>query len=113
MSFAASLPGAAGARRERSLASQNRLYTVWPLLAAGCTGRQAGAAGRPVVQGRGARARRALCSATYSASVNFAKLSLMAVSCRPRPSAASRLSSGMVYPWRRPRSSALHQQRPL
>ena len=47
-----------------------------------------------------ARTLRALCSATYSASVNFAKLSLMAVSCRPRPSAASRLSSGMVYPCR-------------
>ena len=34
----------------------------------------------------------------YRASVNLAKLSLMAVSCSPRPSAASRLSKGMVYP---------------
>lgn len=34
----------------------------------------------------------------YRASVNLAKLSLMAVSCSPRPSAASRLSRGMVYP---------------
>lgn len=34
----------------------------------------------------------------YRASVNLAKLSLMAVSCSPRPSAASRLSKGIVYP---------------
>jgi hypothetical protein len=37
-------------------------------------------------------------SAMYRASVNLAKLSLMAVSCKPRPSAARRLSRGMVYP---------------
>ncbi len=30
--------------------------------------------------------------------MNLAKPSLMAVSCRPRPSAARRLSRGMVYP---------------
>lgn len=35
-------------------------------------------------------------SAMYRASVNLAKLSLMAVSCKPRPSAASLLSRGMV-----------------
>lgn len=46
----------------------------------------------------GAHTCRALDSATYSASVNLAKLSLMAVSWRPRPSAARRLSRGMVYP---------------
>lgn len=43
-------------------------------------------------------ASRALFSATYSDSDRRAKLSLICTSCSPRPSAASRLSSGMVYP---------------
>ena len=45
---------------------------------------------------RASTALRAFCSAMYSDSVNLANWSLMATSCRPRPSAARRLSSGMV-----------------
>ena len=41
---------------------------------------------------------RALRSAMYSDSDSLAKLSEICTSCSPRPSAASRLSSGMVYP---------------
>ena len=37
-------------------------------------------------------------SAMYNASASFANLSLMCGSWRPRPSAAKRLSKGMVYP---------------
>jgi hypothetical protein len=36
-------------------------------------------------------------SGAHMASLSLAKLSLICTSCRPRPSAASRLSSGMVY----------------
>mmetsp|Transcript_78077 Transcript_78077/g.208743 ORF Transcript_78077/g.208743 Transcript_78077/m.208743 type:complete len:324 (+) Transcript_78077:266-1237(+) len=41
---------------------------------------------------------RALRSATNSASDRPANLSLTVLSCKPRPSAATRLSSGTVYP---------------
>ena len=37
-------------------------------------------------------------SAMYNASASFANLSLMCGSWRPRPSAAKRLSKGIVYP---------------
>ena len=42
-------------------------------------------------------------SAVYRAWASLAKLSLMVWSCRPRPSAASLLSKGIVYPYERER----------
>uniref|UniRef100_A0A2M4B310 Putative secreted protein n=1 Tax=Anopheles triannulatus TaxID=58253 RepID=A0A2M4B310_9DIPT len=45
---------------------------------------------------RASTASRAFRSAMYSASAILANFSLMCTCCNPRPSAASRLSSGMV-----------------
>mmetsp|Transcript_13728 Transcript_13728/g.58692 ORF Transcript_13728/g.58692 Transcript_13728/m.58692 type:complete len:207 (-) Transcript_13728:769-1389(-) len=48
------------------------------------------------MRARVSTASRAFCSARYRASERRAKLSLICTSCSPRPSAASRLSSGIV-----------------
>ena len=50
-------------------------------------------------------------SAVYRAWASLAKLSLMVWSCRPRPSAASLLSKGIVYPYEREREKEKERER--